>query len=361
MDTSESTIRNLRKKTRSWLASLIYYSARGRANLDTFSQRLQSIFKPMLRPDILRETVKNGIPEKIEAEESTGIKKRILSRLTPNKIGNGINSAPEIPCRKSLTSAKNEPFTLRRFVVTWAVLTDQPPRDFIIRIFPCIKRLYQGWHETTGNAGFSDEDFRAHPEESACFWSGVFRVIIKETPEENLNCFMRDGIQALGALVEITGLDKTIYDLLEQATDVITRDTAKKIESAVKTNPGVRPMVNIPELRALVLREEEKLGWRKNTEEQAVGILQENLSSELKEVVGNKDEVIRASIESVSRRGLLNNLEAALKGQLKPRFVESIWHFLQSISRIVTSTWEFETSSPIKEQMVSIRQWLFRR
>ena len=88
MDISESTIRNLRKKAKSWLASLTYYSAQGKVNVDTFSRRLQSLFEPALKPDILKEAVKDTLPETIEPKEATGIKKRIMGRLDIRKIIN---------------------------------------------------------------------------------------------------------------------------------------------------------------------------------------------------------------------------------------------------------------------------------
>ncbi|GAG24555.1 unnamed protein product, partial [marine sediment metagenome] len=53
-------------------------------------------------------------------------------------------------------------------------------------------------------------------------------------------------------------------------------------------------------------------------------------------------------------------LLAALDGQLKSKFIESIIHFLKYIVQ-VESSWEFDTSNLIKENAESIRRWLFRR
>ena len=361
MDISESTIRNLRKKAKSWLASLTYYSAQGKVNVDTFSLRLQSLFKPVLKPDILKEAVKDAIPETIEPKEATGIKKRIMGRLTPDKIHRRMLNYPQISGKKIPVKDKTNSLTLGRLLIVWAVLTDQSPHDLIGRVSSDVTRLYIEWRDSTGCLGLSDEECYGHPKESAQLWSGIYRTLIRETPAENLVHFIHVGIKALGAVIEMPGLEKEIYKLLSQASRFVAEDVARKIESALNANPNARKRINIPELKALVLREEAKLGWSKHTEKDALKTLRGSLSPELKEAVDSNEEAIRSSMEAVGRRGLLNNLEAALKGQLKPGFIESIWHFLQSLSRKATSEWEFETSSLIKEQMGSIRQWLFRR
>jgi len=315
------------------------------------------LFKPVVRPELLRGTIEEATAKTLDEKEAKDVKKRIKSSLTPNKVERKILGFPKISDRKA------RPFLLTplRLVVTWVVLTNQPPEDFIVRVFPDINRLYQDWRDKTGCSGLSDEECRSNQEESNRFWSGFFRALIQATPEEDLVHFMQSGIGKLGALIGYPGLDKKIYELLRQASHLMAADTLERIKSALKENPHVRHMINVPELQALILREEARLGWSKNGDKDSTKTLWEGLSPELKETVGNKGEVIRASMEAVGRRGLSNNLEAALKGQLKPRFIESIWHFLQSISRRITSEWEFETSSPIKEQLVSICQWLFRR
>jgi len=134
----------------------------------------------------------------------------------------------------------------------------------------------------------------------------------------------------------------------------------KPIELALKANPSARERIDIPELKALVLREEVRLGWSRSTEKEAFKTLRGSLSPELKEAVDNRDEVIRSAIESVGRRGLFNNLLDAINEQLRPRFVGSLMRFLKSIVR-VESNWEFDTSNVTQENAGSIRRWLFRR
>ncbi len=360
MDISESTIRNLRKKAKSWLASLTYYSAQGKVNVDTFSRRLQSLFKPALKPDILKEAVKDALPETIEPREATSIKKRIMGRLTPDKIHRRMLNHPQIPGNNIPVEDKTNSLTLGRLLVVWAVLTDQIPQDFIAKVSSNVNRLYIEWRDSTGCLGLSDKECYGHPKESARFWSEFLRILIRETPSENLVHFMHVGIKTLGAVIEMPGLEKEIYKLCGQASRFVAEDVAWKIESALKANPNTRKRINIPELKALVLREEARLGWSKRTEKDALKTLRGSLSSELKEAVDNNEAAIRSSMEAVGRRGLLNNLEAALKGQLKPRFIESIWHFLQSLPSKVTSKWEFGTSNVTKEGSGSIRRWLFR-
>jgi len=348
------------KRAKSWLAILTYYCAQGQTQLGALSERLWSLYESILKPEILQETIRNAIPKTLDEKEAAGIKKRIMSRLTPNKIERRILSSPKIPSRKALAQGKLNSFTLGRLVVTWAVLTHQSTHDFMVRVYPNINRLYRDWRDATGCRGLSDEECRSHPKESALFWSGIYRTLIQATPEENLLHFMQDGIHALGAVIEAPGLGKMIHKLLRQAGRVMTKDTAKRIESALKENPYARERINIPEFKALVLREEAKLGWSKNTDKEAFRILRESLSPELKEAAANTGEIIKSSIESVGRRGLFNNLLDALNGKLRPRFIESIMRFLKSIVR-VDSSWEFETSTLIKENTNKICSWLFRR
>ncbi len=346
---------------RSWLAILIYNCARGQNHFKVYSQRLRSLYEPVYKPEILWETIGNNIPKTPDGKGAANVKKRIMSRLTPNKMERRMLNFPKMLGKVNVAGVKPSSFTLGKLVVIWAILTDQSAKDFIIKIYPRVNRMYKDWRNITGCRGLSDEECYSHPKESARFWSGICRTLIRETPEENLINVIQGGIESLGTVIEIPGPDKKIYELLGQVSRIITEDAAKRIESAFKANSLARNRINIPELQVLVLREEEKLGWGKNTEEQAVRILRENLSQELKEVAGNKDEVIKGSMEAVGRRGLLNNLETALKGQLRPRFIGSIWHLLQNMSKCVSSTWDFESSALIKEQRISIRQWLYRR
>jgi len=353
-------MRTLRKKAKAWLASLTYYSARGKINHGIFSQRLQSLFKPIFKPEVLKEAMKDAISETIEATEATGTKKRIMSRLTPNKVYRRMLSYPQISTIKAQEKDKPGAFTLGRLLITWAVLTDQPPQDFIVKTAPKVNRLYIEWRDSTGCQGLSDEEYRGHEKESARFWSGIWRTLIRATPEENLIHFMHVGIKALGSVTGMPGLEEEIYKILGQTSRYVTGNAARRIESALKANPSARERIDISELKALVLREEARLGWSKRTEKEALETLQGSLSPEMKEAVDNNDEVIRSSMESMGRRGLFNNLLDAINGRLRPRFVESIMRFLKSIVR-VASNWEFDTSNSAQENADSIRRWLFRR
>ena len=359
MNTAEQEIRTLRKKAKSWLAILTYYSAQGKVNLDILSQRLQSLFRPVLKPEIIRETIRNAIPTALNKKDTAGIKKRIVSRLTPGKVERRMLDYSLAIGRKNLAQKKNA-FTLGRFVIIWAILTYQSTQEFLIKVIPGINRIYRDWHKATGCSGLSDEECRSHPRESARFWSGFLRILIQETPEENLINFIQGGIQALGAVVEMPGLDKKFYDLLGQATRLVTKETAKRIKSALKENPYAGERINVPELKALVIREEARLGWSKNADEGTLKTLRESLSPELKKGVDKTDEVIKSSIEAIGRRGLFNNLLDTLNGKLRPRFIESIIRFLKAIMR-VESRWEFDISNVTKEGSGSIRRWLFRR
>jgi len=359
MKTLEQDIKALRKKAKSWLAILIYQCARGQTQLDALNQRLMSLYQPVFKPEILRETIRNAIPTSLNEKDTAGIKKRIVSRLTPGKVERRMLDYSLAIGRKNLAQKKKSS-TLGRFVIIWAVLTHQSTQEFLIKVIPGINRIYRDWHKATGCSGLSDEECRSHPRESARFWSGFLRILIQETPEENLINFVQGGIQALGAVVEMPGLDKKFYDLLGQATRLVTEETAKRIKSALKENPYAGERINVPELKALVIREEARLGWSKNADESILKTLRESLSPELKKEVDKTDEVIKSSMEAIGRRGLFNNLLDALNGKLRPRFLESIICFLKAIMR-VESRWEFDNSNLIRENAESIRRWLFRR
>ena len=101
MKTAEQEIRVLKKRTKSWLASLTYYSARGKINLGTCCERLQSLFKPLFKPEILQKALSDAIPEAKDTKDPLSIKKSIMSRLTPNKVYGRMLSYPKIPARKA--------------------------------------------------------------------------------------------------------------------------------------------------------------------------------------------------------------------------------------------------------------------
>ena len=361
MKTTAQEIKNLRKKAKSWTAILFYECTIGKTNLILFSRRLHSLYEPVLRPEFLQETIKNAALETIDVKKATSIKKKIMSRLTPDKMRRRVLSFPKIHFRKVQEQKQAFSLTLGRLVIIWAVVTNQPVEDFMAKILPKITRLYREWHDATGCVGFSDTECNSHPKETAIFWSGFYRILIAATPGENLIWFMHGGLRALGALLETAGMGKAIVMLIGQAIRLITKDATQKFKSALKENPQVKKRIDIPELQALVLREEIKPGWSNNTQEDAQEILRDGLSQKLKEATDKKEEAIRSSMEVVGRRGLFNNLLVAIDGQLKSRFVNTIQRFLQSISARVVSTWEFEPSTSIKEQMNNISQWLFRR
>jgi len=340
MKTTEQDIRTLRKKAKTWLSSLTYYSTRGKINIRTFSRRLQHLFEPLFKPEIIQKALSDTVPEAIDIKEAVGMKKGIMSRLTPNKVSRRVLSYPEIPAGKAQT--------------------DQSPQEFIVKVFPNVSRIYVNFHDSTGCRKLSNEEYYRYPQESTCFLSGICRTLIQGTPEENLSHFMHTGIKALAIVIEMPGLEKEINKLLGQASHLMTKDATKRIKSALKANPDAKDKINIPELKALVLREEAKIGWRKNTETEDIKTLHNSLSPELKEDVYDNEEVIRRSLESVSRKGLFNNLHDALKGQLRPRFIDNIIHSLKSIAR-VESIWEFDASNLTQDSAASIRKWLFRR
>ena len=360
MNKPEKEIKGLRRKAKSWLTMLIFYCAMGQTQLDVLSQRLKSLYEPVLSPEILQGIVRSAIPRILDKKETAEIKKRIMNRLTPNKFERRMLSLPQIPSETTPVGVKPNSFTLGRLVGVWTVLTDQPLEEFMVRVYPAIDHLYREWYETTGCCGLSYEDCNNHPKESGQFWSGFCRALIQATPQENLSRFIQSGIQTLSNRHQPTGTDWPINELLSQACNLIVQDTAQQIDSALKTNPCARDMINIPELEALVLREEAKLGWTNNTDKEALKILRESLSLELAEAVNGKDEIIKSSVEAVGRRGLFNNLLAALDGQLKSKFIESIIHFLKNIVR-VESSWEFDTSNLFEKNARSVQKWLFRR
>jgi len=114
----------LRKKAKSWLAILIYQCARGQTQLDALNQRLMSLYQPVFKPETLRETIRNAMPTSLNEKDTAGIKKRIVSRLTPGKVERRMLDYSLAIGRKNRAQKKNA-FTLGRFVIIWAVLTHQ--------------------------------------------------------------------------------------------------------------------------------------------------------------------------------------------------------------------------------------------
>jgi len=359
MKTVEQEIITLRKRAKSWLASLTYYSARGKINPGLYCDRLHSLLKPLFKSEILQEALSDAIPEAKDTQDPLNIKKSIISRLTPNKFYGRMLSYPRIPAGKTQVKEQPHSVTPGILIVTWAVFTNQPLQDFIERIFPKISRLYIEWLDSThrGVPGKANQD---NDKKSARFWSGICRTMIQATPEENLTNFMQTKIKALGTVIGMPDMEKEMYTLLGQASHFMTKDKARKIKSALNANPNARKSMNIPELKALVQREEARLGWSNTTAKAAIKTIESSLSPEVKEAIEDNEEVIGSSIEEISRRGLFNNLLDALNGQLRPRFVESITRFLKSIVH-VKSNWEFDTSDSAQENFNSIRRWLFRR
>lgn len=356
----EQDIKVLKKKAKSWLAILIYQCAQEEIDLEALNKRFLSLFQSLLKPDILRRTLKNFIPGTINIKEATSLKKILITQFTPNKVYKRMFSYPQIYVHEAPVKDKPDSLTLGRFLIVWAILTNQYPKDFIAKVSSNITRLYAEWTNSTGCSSLSDEECYSHPKESAQFWSGILRIIIQATPEGNLIHSLNSGLNALGAVVDMPTFDREVHGLIDQASHLVTNDATEKIESALNVNPSARERINIPELKALILREETRLGWSNNTENEALKTLVSSLSPELKKTVDDKEEIIRNSMEAVGRRGLLNNLLDALNGQLRPRFVENIMQFLKSIVH-VKSYWEFDTSNCTHENAGSIRSWLFRR
>lgn len=295
------------------------------------------MYKPVVRYEFLQQVICNALSQVTSQKETPDLKKKLMRRLTSKQVESRVFRFPKILGRKTRAKAKQNAFTLGRFVVAWAILTDQTPKDFAARVYPAINSLYRNWHAETGCSGFSNEDCLGHPRESAQFWSGFYRILIQETPEKNLNHFMKQVISSQGNVIESEGLDKIISELGSKASSLMTADAVGKIKPAFKANPSARDSLTTPEFKALVLWEENKLGWSENTDKEAVEILQESLSPELEEAATKKYDIIQRSMESISRRSLLRNLTDAVKGQLRGRLIESALRWLER--RLLQKPW----------------------
>ena len=128
----------------------------------------------------------------------------------------------------------------------------------------------------------------------------------------------------------------------------------------LKSNPEAEAKITVPEFQALVFREETKQGWREGVNKDACMIPRGDLGLELEGEVNKVEEIIRSSIETISRRGLYSNLIDALNGRLRPKFTEIIRGLLRNI-RDVVSSWEFDAAVLNKGDESNIRNWLFRR
>ena len=357
----EDKVRTIRKKAKSWLAVPTYYCAQNQIELDTLSQRLKSIYKSMFQFEHLRGGISGMVSQLMNQREIPGLKKKLMGKRVSRRIESRVFEYTKILARKALVKSKPNTSTLGSLVTSWAMLTEQLPTEFMGRVKPGIERLYKDWQNKTGCNGFSDNECLSHPTIFAEFISAFYRVLIQESPEEKLNYLLRNGISSFRTdNIDTEGIDKTMGDLIDQASYLITIDTIEKMESALKSNPEARAKITMPEFQALVFREEAKQGWKEGKDKDAIKILRESLDSDLKEEVNNEDEIIKSSIGLISRRGLLNNLLDALNGNLWRSFTEIIRGLLNNIKDVV-SNWEFDTGDSYKGNTNNIRNWLFRR
>ncbi len=351
----------MRKKTQSWLAVLVYYCAQNQIELNTLSQRLKSLCKPVFQPEYLGGVISRTVSQILKQGEIPDLKKKLMCKSASRRMENRVLEYTKILANKPLTNSKPNISTLGELIESWTTLTEQPPIDFMRRVKPGIEKLYIEWQTKTGCHGFSDDECLSHPKEFTEFFSGFYRVLIQETPEEKLNYLLRKGISSFSTnTIKITSSGKAMDELHGQASYLVTADIVSKIESALKLNSEARVKITMPEFQALVFREETKQGWREGIDKDAIKVLQKSLGSEFSEGMNNEDEIIRSSIESISRRGLINNLLDALNGRLRPKFTEIIRGLLRNI-RDVVSSWEFDAAVLNKGDESNIRNWLFRR
>jgi hypothetical protein len=145
----EQDARALRKKVKSWLAILAHSCVQGWNQSGVLSNNLHPLYKSLVIPEILQETFNNAAAKTPDEKETIDIKRRIKSRLTLNKIKRKILGFPKI------LDKKTKPFSLTplRLVITWAVFTNQPVKDLIVRVFPSINRLFAHFLTMTTEEG----------------------------------------------------------------------------------------------------------------------------------------------------------------------------------------------------------------
>lgn len=351
--------RRIKRKADSWLGTLVYHTARNDIPTQTLSQRLQGIITPLLTPETIKEATNSALGGLSSSDFAISLKDRMAKRCVSDRVLKHISVMHEVYDWRSISPDAEAPQTLGELIERWAELTKQDEQDFQMRIYPRLVSLSRNWWRKTKALGLTDEEVFKHPEEAAEFMSGLIRLLIAETPTSKMNEIIRLGFQEL-ANTSPDAMQPELQHSLAEAADFTTWRTCNKIGNAFEQNPDAREAISTPEVTALVTYEEARQGWKEGKDKDAIKILRESLDSELKEEVNNEDEIIKSSIESISRRGLINNLLDALNGQLRQRFNEIIKTLLRNIKEVV-STWEFDTGDSDKGNTNNIRNWLFRR
>lgn len=351
--------RRIKRKADSWLGTLVYHTARNDIPTQTLSQRLQGIITPLLTPETIKEATNSALGGLSSSDFTISLKDRMAKGCVSDRVLKHISVMHEVYDWRSISPDAEAPQTLGELIKRWAELTKQDEQDFQMRIYPRLVSLSRSWWRKTKALGLTDEEVFKHPEEAAGFMSGLIRLLIAETPTSKMNEIIRLGFQEL-ANTSPDAMQPELQHSLAEAADFTTWRTCNKIGSAFEQNPDAREAISTPEVTALVMYEEAKQGWKEGKDKDTIKILRESLDSELKEEVNNEDEIIKSSIESISRRGLINNLLDALNGQLRQRFNEIIKTLLRNIKEVV-SAWEFDTGDSDKGKTNNVRNWLFRR
>jgi len=360
MKTAVKIMKVPKEKIRAWLGVLLCRCAVGHVDLDSFRQRLQSAIDPVFRSGFLLQALNDAVCQSISKPSTSDFKKRFIRKCEVDKIEKYTLMVQEMRKSGVLEDKERKPLTLGDLVKAWARCTGQNPHDFEKRICPGLTGLVEEWQLRTGCSGLTDVDCLLHPREAATFLDSFNKLLMKETPESNLLDTFRSITKVLQKKPS-ANLTNTMRTLTGKVCHFITWETEKQFSEGLGSNPEVKERLTASEVKALVEWEEIKQGWGGNTNG-ATELLKGALTSNSEASIGQLDKIaILDSLRKVGSRSLLTNLKAAIKGQLRARFMKDISRSLKCAYSRAVSYWEFKVSPLIDESTRSICQWLFRR
>lgn len=334
---------SLRRKTKNWPVIFISDAASGRDNTERFGESLGAIVTKQITPQRLSKAI-DDLASGVELSgDASEVKAKLGGNSTARKMKESMALLHEM--QEAGLVGQNEALkqlTLGDMVVIWARLTGQDPAKLFEKLKPRIDRLVKEWWDKTGCSGLTDKEVSQHPEDAARFFTGLHRVLLAETSDENLAHTLR---VLLSLLRKNRIRIAPVGDLIHKATRLMVWRTARQARILIETHPELKPRITAPEFAALVELEKEKQGLGGDIPG-AIELLRKRSDGKLKALCEETDETaIAAGLKSVAKQSLTSNLMEAVKGQLKDRLISAISGATYKVHGAVVSTWQFLSSA----------------